>query len=164
MCRKDVTIKTSVCNTRHRANMSHTRFLYHIVFRTKGGEPVIGATWENELHKYLGGIVKGWKGIAIEIYGMPDHVHLLVLMVACDFAAFMRELKANSSKWAKRHNSKFSWQRRYGAFTVSPSVADKVRAYINNQKAHHAKLSFEDEYVELLNKHGVEYDRQYLWD
>ena len=81
--------------------MSHTRFLYHIVFRTKGGEPLIGPSWENELYKYLGGIVKGLKGIAIEINGMPDHVHLLVLLVPCDFAAFMRELKASSSKWAK---------------------------------------------------------------
>lgn len=55
--------------------MSHTRFLYHIVFRTKGGEPLIGSSWEAELHKYLGEIVKGWKGIPIEINGMPDHVH-----------------------------------------------------------------------------------------
>lgn len=76
----------------------------------------------------------------------------------------MRELKASSSKWAKRHSPKFAWQRRYGAFTVSPSVADKVRAYIKNQKNHHVGQSFEDEYLELLEKHGVEFDRQYLWD
>ncbi len=108
--------------------------------------------------------MKGWRGIAIEINGMPDHVHLLVLLAPCDFSAFMRELKASSSKWAKRHSPNFSWQRRYGAFTVSPSVADKVRAYIKNQKNHHAGQSFEDEYLELLEKHGVEFDRQYLWD
>lgn len=144
--------------------MSHTRFLYHIVFRTKGGEPLIGASWENELYRYLGGIVKGWKGIPIEINGMPDHVHLLVLLVPCDFPAFMRELKANSSKWAKQYNPTFSWQRRYGAFTVSTSVADKLRSYIKNQKNHHAKQSFENEYLELLERHGVEFDRQYLWD
>lgn len=144
--------------------MSHTRLLYHIVFRTKGGEPLIGFSWESELYKYLGGIVKGLKGIAIEINGMPDHVHLLVLLVPCDFAAFMRGLKASSSKWAKRHHPDFFWQRRYGAFTVSSSVADKVRTYIKNQKSHHAAQSFEDEYLELLERHGVEFDRQYLWD
>jgi REP element-mobilizing transposase RayT len=116
------------------------------------------------LYRYLGGIVKGWKGIAIEINGMPDHVHLLVLLLPCDFAVFMRELKASSSKWAKRHNPNFSWQRRYGAFTVSSSVAEKVRSYIKNQKTHHAKQSFEDEYLELLVRHGVEFERQYLWD
>ena len=144
--------------------MAHTRFVYHIVFRTKGGEPLIDASWENELHRYLGGIAKGWKGIPIEINGMPDHVHLLVLLLPCDFAAFMRELKANSSKWAKRHNPNFSWQRRYGAFTVSSSVAEKVRSYIKNQKNHQARQSFEDEYLELLVRHGVEFNRQYLWD
>ena len=76
----------------------------------------------------------------------------------------MRELKASSSKWAKRHHSNFAWQRRYGAFTVSSSVAEKVRVYIKNQKVHHANLSFEDEYLELLVKHGVVFDHQYLWD
>jgi len=108
--------------------------------------------------------VKGWKGIPIEINGMPDHVHLLVLLVPCDFPAFMRELKANSSKWAKRYNPNFSWQRRYGAFTVSSSVADRVRSYIMGQKNHHAEQSFENEYLELLVRHGVDFDRQYLWD
>ena len=144
--------------------MSHTRFLYHIVFRTKGGEPLIGASWESELYRYLGGIVKGWKGIAMEINGMPDHVHLLVLLVLCDFTAFMSELKANSSKWAKRHDRNFAWQRRYGAFTVSSSIADKVRSYIKKQKSHHAKRTFESEFLELLVRHGVEFDCHYLWD
>jgi REP element-mobilizing transposase RayT len=144
--------------------MSHTRFLYHIVFRTKGGKPLIGCSWEGELYKYLGGIVKGWKGVPIIINGMPDHVHLLVLLAPCDFPAFMRELKAYSSKWAKQHEPDFAWQRRYGAFTVSSSVADKVREYIKNQKIHHAKLTFEDEYLSLLSKHNVEFDRTYLWD
>lgn len=125
---------------------------------------MIGSSWENELYRYLGGIVRGLKGIAIEINGMPDHVHLLVLLAACDFPAFMRKLKTGSSKWAKRHNPNFSWQRRYGAFSVSSSVAEKVRKYIKNQKYHHARQSFENEYVELLEKHGVEFDRQYLWD
>jgi len=134
------------------------------VFRSKAGEPLIGASWENELYRYLGGIVRGWKGIAIEINGMPDHVHLLILLAPCDLPAFMRELKASSSKWAKRHNPNFSWQRRYGAFTVSSSVAEKVRMYIKRQKSHHANQSFEDEYLGLLEKHGVEFDRQYLWD
>jgi len=125
---------------------------------------MISAAWENDLYKYLGGIVKGWKGVPIIINGMPDHVHLLVLLAPCDFAAFMRELKAYSSKWAKQHNQHFAWQRRYGAFTVSSSVADKVREYIRNQKKHHSKRSFEDEYLELLVKHGVEFEPDYLWD
>jgi len=144
--------------------MSHTRFLYHIVFGTKDRFPLISESWEAELYRYLAGIVKNHRGDLIEINGTPDHVHLLVRLDPGDFPAFMRELKASSSKWAKRHQSKFSWQRRYGAFTVSESAADAVRDYIRNQKAHHRKRTFEEEYVELLRRHNVEFDETYLWD
>ena len=144
--------------------MSHTRFLYHIVFGTKDRFPLIGESWENELYAYLAGIVKNHNGDVIAINGMPDHVHLLVRLEPCDFAAFMRELKASSSKWAKRHAPKFAWQRRYGAFTVSESAVGVVRDYIRNQKAHHRKRTFEDEYVELLRRHNVEFDGRYVWE
>ena len=143
--------------------MSHTRFLYHIVFGTKDRFPLIGESWENELYAYLTGIVKSHNGDAIAINGMPDHVHLLVRLEPCDFPAFMRELKASSSKGAKRHQPKFAWQRRYGAFTVSESAVDAVRSYIRNQKVHHRKRTFEDEYMELLRRHYVEFDEKYVW-
>lgn len=145
--------------------MSHTRFLYHIVFGTKDRLALIGESWENELYAYLGGIVRGLNGDAIAINGMADHIHLLVRFAPCDFPAFMRELKASSSKWAKRHQPKFSWQRRYAAFTVSESAADAVRDYIRRQKVHHAKRTFEDEYAQLLRRHNIEFDEKYyLWD
>ena len=97
---------------------------------------------------------------------MPDHVHLLVRLGPVEaFADFMRELKSGSSGWAKRnHQPKFSWQRRYGAFTVSESASDAVRNYIRNQKEHHTKQSFEDEYKELLRLHNVDFDERYLWE
>jgi REP element-mobilizing transposase RayT len=144
--------------------MSHTRFLYHIVFRTKDGFPFITQRWETELYRYLAGIVKAHKGVAIEINGMPDHIHLLIRLEPCDFPGFMRELKASSSKWAKRHAVKFAWQRRYGAFTVSESAVPAVRKYIKEQKEHHKRRTFESEYVELLNRHGVDFKVEYLWD
>ena len=144
--------------------MSHTRFLYHIVFGTKDRSPLIAERWESELYRYLAGIVKNHKGELIEINGMPDHVHLLVLLAPCDFAAFVRELKASSSKWANRHQAKFSWQRRYGAFTVSESAVDAVRKYIREQKLHHKRRSFEEEYRELLRRHRIEFDDEYLWE
>jgi REP element-mobilizing transposase RayT len=106
--------------------------IYHIIFATKDRFPMIASTWEEELYRYLVGIVKNHKGVVIAINGTPDHVHLLVVLQPCDFPAFMRELKASSSKWAKQHNSKFSWQRRYGAFTVSESAVETVRDYIHN--------------------------------
>lgn len=144
--------------------MSHTRFLYHIVFATKDRFPLISDRWESELYAYLTGIVRNHGGEVIAIGGMPDHIHLLIRLVPCDFPAFMRELKASSSKWAKRHQPKFSWQRRYGAFTVSESAVAAVREYILNQKQHHAKRTFDQEYVGLLRRHNVEYDEKFLWD
>ncbi|MBL8125663.1 MAG: IS200/IS605 family transposase [Pyrinomonadaceae bacterium] len=144
--------------------MSHTRFLFHIVFGTKDRFPLINESWENELYAYLTGIVKKHNGNVIAINGMSDHIHILVRLEPGDFPAFMRELKASSSKWAKKHQPKFSWQRRYGAFTVSESAVDTVRNYIRNQKEHHRKRTFEDEYLELLRRHKVEFDEKYLWE
>jgi REP element-mobilizing transposase RayT len=146
--------------------MSHTHFLYHIVFATKDRFPLISERWASEMHRYLGGIVKNLKGEPIEINGVPDHVHLLVrLGPVVNFSDFMRELKASSSKWAKQaHEPKFSWQRRYGAFTVSESASASVRDYIRRQKEHHAKQPFEAEYKQLLRLHNIEFDENYLWD
>lgn len=146
--------------------MSHTHFLFHIVFGTKDRMPLIAETWEKELYKYIGGIIRNNGGIPIEMNGMPDHGHILTrLSLKHTFPDFMRDLKASSSRWIRRnHQSKFSWQRRYGAFTVSESACEAVRKYIKNQKIHHTSLSFEDEYKELLRLHKIEFNEQYLWD
>ncbi len=144
--------------------MSHTRLVYHIVFRTKDSFPFITERWETDLYKYISGIVKAKGGKVIAINGMPDHIHLLIVLPACDLPAFIRDLKANSSKWAKDHSPKFSWQRRYGAFTVSESVTPGVRDYIRDQKEHHKKRTFEEEYVSLLKKHHVEYNSDHIWE
>lgn len=145
--------------------MSYTHLLYHIVFATKDRIPLIAASWEAELYKYLGGIIKNHGGEAIEINGMSEHLHVLSrLQPLPTIPDFMRELKASSSKWAKRHQPKFSWQRRYAAFTVSESMCETVRKYIQNQKIHHAKQPFEDEFTDVLRLHNVEFDERYLWD
>lgn len=146
--------------------MSHTHFLYHIVFATKDRLPLIQPGWETELYSYMSGIVKNCGGRSLEINGMPDHGHLLTrLTPTIKFSDFMRELKSGSSRWVKQnHDPKFSWQRRYGAFTVSESAADAVRKYIREQKEHHRRQTFEDEYKSLLTKHNIEFDDRYLWD
>ena len=126
---------------------------------------MIHESWESELYKYLGGIVRNHRGKAIEINGMPDHVHLLVRLQPVEaIADFLRELKASSSKRAKGKAPSFGWQRRYAAFSVSESVSDAVRRYIQNQKEHHKKQTFEEEYVELLRLHNVPFDLKYLWE
>lgn len=145
--------------------MSYTHLLYHIVFATKDRIQLILPTWENELYRYLGGIIKNHGGEPIEINGMTEHAHVFARLKPIPaLPDFMRELKASSSKWAKQHNPIFSWQRRYGAFTVSESMSDAVRQYVRNQKLHHRGQTFEDEFVDLLRLHNVDYDPKYLWD
>ena len=146
--------------------MSYTQIYLHLVFATKDRLPLISKDWESEMYRYLGGIVGGLGGEPIEINGMPEHVHALgrfppVLAIS----DVVRGIKANSSKWARRtHLSKFGWQRRYGAFSVSESLVDRVREYIRHQKLHHQKQTFEDEYRELLRLHHIDFDDGYLWD
>ncbi|MEP6705092.1 MAG: transposase, partial [Acidobacteriota bacterium] len=112
------------------------------------------------------GIVRNHHGIAIEINGVPDHVHLLVRLEPVNAVSdFLSKLKSLSSGWTRRtHQPLFRWQRRYAAFSVSESVAGTVRHYIRNQKEHHKKQTFEEEYKELLRLHNVHFDDRYIWE
>jgi REP element-mobilizing transposase RayT len=136
---------------------------YHIVFSTKERRPFIKNTWQPDLHSYLGGIINGMKGVAEIVGGVEDHVHLLVSLrpVHC-IADVLRDLKKDSSAWAKKFDRRFSWQEGYAAFTVSPTATDAVRRYIANQEEHHRKFSFIDELKSLLPAAGIEYDEKYL--
>jgi putative transposase len=146
--------------------MSHTHFLYHIVFATKDRMPLISPAWESELYKYLGGIIRNLNGEPIEIGGDRDHAHVLTrLGPTTALSDFMRELKSGSSRWVRQtHQPKFSWQRRYGAFSVSESASSNVRKYIQNQKTRHKRQAFEEEYKGLLLMHRIAFDEKYLWD
>ena len=145
---------------------TYTNLLYHLVFSTKNRQPWIAPEIEEELYRYVGGIVRGEGGTLLEVNGMPDHVHLLVkLKPARAVSEILQHIKGNSSKWlneTKMRVRKFGWQDGYAAFTVSESQV-AVRRYIQNQKSHHRRTSYEDELLALLNKHGVEYDERYLW-
>lgn len=114
--------------------------------------------------QYMGGIVRGLGGIALEIGGIEDHVHLLVKVPpTIKYSDFLRDLKANSSKWAKGNGvPKFGWQRRYGSFTVSESQVEVVRNYIKQQEVHHKKFDFTAEFETLLRNNGIEVDG-YVW-
>ena len=147
---------------------SYTCLHYHIVFSTKHRAPIITAEIRTRLWEYLGGIVVGHRGIPIQIGGIEDHVHLLVtLRQQPALADFIRALKAGSSHWM--HDTfpgahQFSWQTGYGAFTVSHSARDAVKAYIANQEEHHKRQAFQDEFRGLLKNHEIEFDEKYLWD
>jgi putative transposase len=145
-------------------NMSYTNLLYHIVYGTKGRLPLITDETKPRLHEYLGGTVRGLGGIAFEINGMNDHVHLLVkIPPSVAVSDFMRDLKSNSSKKGKElTNNKFGWQRRFGAFTVSESQFEIIRIYIKNQEEHHEKFDFKHEFEMLLKGNNIEVD-DFVW-
>jgi REP element-mobilizing transposase RayT len=145
-----------------------TKLFYHIVFSTKHRRPLITPEIETDLHKYIGGIIRGIDGSCVEINGIADHLHILaVLPPKIAVSDALRDIKASSSKWL--HESKsgvngFSWQDGFSAFSVSKSQVGPVQAYVRDQKAHHRQFDYQAELIGLLDKHGVEYDERYLWD
>ena len=147
---------------------THHQLLYHFVFSTKNRKPYLQPATRDSVFEYLGGTVRGLKGVPIRIGGWVDHVHLLVkLRTTHCVADFMRDVKANSSKHFNESSglfAKFGWQDGYGCFTVSANSKRKVIAYIENQVRHHANESYQDEYLRLLELSGADYDERYLWD
>src|SRR5262245_17399192 len=132
---------------------SFTNLIYHIVFSMKDRQPLIRDTHQSRFYEYIGGTIRGLGAIPLTINGTEDHVHLLAkLRPDKALSDVLRDLKANASGWM--HDvfpdlKDFSWQRGYGAFTVSQSNVEKVHEYIARQKEHHQKKSFRDEFVEF---------------
>jgi putative transposase len=149
--------------------MSHSYVsnLMHCTFSTKDRYPFIDPDLESRLWPYLGGIAKENRMKALAIGGTADHVHaLLSLPGMMSFAKAIQLIKGGSSKWIHDtfpNQKKFAWQEGYGAFSVSASQVPKTIAYINNQKEHHRKKTFQEEFLELLKKHGIEYDSRYVF-
>lgn len=139
-----------------------------IVFAVRGRENLIHSEWEEELYKYIAGIVRNKEQKLIAINGMPDHIHILVGMRPnCCLSDLVREIKKSSNQFVKEKNLsnfKFQWQEGYGAFSYSHSSLDKVIEYINNQKEHHKKQSFKEEYKTFLNKFQIEFKDEYLFE
>ena len=146
--------------------MSYTNLVYHIVYGTKDRSPLITKELRPELHRFLGGLVTDLHGTSLEINGVADHVHVLArIKPVISISEFLGKLKSRSSGWANRKiHGRFKWQVKYGAFTVSQSQVDRVRAYIRNQEAHHSRISFEDEFKSLLTNHGLDFEEKYLWE
>jgi len=140
----------------------------HIIFSTKYREPIIHQSVENELYRYIGGICKEMECPPIKIGGYTDHVHLLcMLSKKIALMDLLEEVKSHSSNWIKTKSvelKNFYWQNGYGAFSVNPSEIDRVITYIENQKEHHRKKTFQDEYRAFLKKYKVEYDERYIWE
>ena len=139
-----------------------TQNFYHAVFSTKNRTALITPQIEPRLFPFIGGIVRDKGAVLVAIGGMPDHVHLLLRYPPnLAHSDLLRHVKGRSSKWVNETfpgGGGFSWQEGYGGFTVSKSSVSQVERYILNQKAHHETLDFKTEFLELLRKHGVEFD------
>jgi putative transposase len=139
----------------------------HLVFSTKQRLPQITADIQPRLFEYIGGILRNHSSCLIAAGGMPDHVHLLVSLGRTVAAAeAVRLIKSNSSAWMHNELSlpDFRWQDGYGAFAVSYSTIDSVKLYLANQVQHHTHKTFQDEFLEFLRRHELEWDERYIWD
>jgi REP element-mobilizing transposase RayT len=149
-------------------SQSLVRNLVHLVFSTKHRKLWIPTSVQPRLWAYQTGIFQQWESPAIVIGGVDDHVHaLFTLSKNYALKKIVEEVKKGSSKWMKVEGTgqaDFQWQAGYAAFSVSPSKLADVQQYIENQAAHHRRISFQDELRELFRRHGVKFDENYVWD
>jgi putative transposase len=146
---------------------SYTSCLFHCVFSTKNREPLIDEKIRERLWPFIGGIAREHGMRALEVGGVSDHTHMLLSLPATlPIARAMQLIKSGSSRFVKEtfaHCRGFAWQEGYGAFSVSVSVRERTIAYIRNQEKHHKRRTFQEEVLEFLEAHGIEYDPRYLW-
>ena len=147
---------------------SYRKLFVHIVFCTKVRITFIDDQIEQELFSYLGGIAKNMECPPVKIGGYRNHVHILcILSQKVLLMTLIEKLKSGSSQWIKTQGAKyqyFYWQSGYAAFSVSPGSVQDVKNYIDLQKDHHKRISFQDEYLEFLKQNHMEYDERYIWD
>lgn len=147
---------------------TYSQIYIQIVFAVKYRQSLIHASWEEELYKYITGIVtnKGQKMLAIN--GMPDHIHIFIGMKpSCCLSDLVREIKKASNEFIEEKKftkHKFQWQGGFGAFSYSHSSLDNVIRYIKNQKQHHRKKTFKEEYEEFLTLFQIEFKDEYLFE
>ena len=145
---------------------SYVSVYVHYVFSTKNRQKMITPDFESRLWAYMGGIARENKMKALAIGGVEDHVHLLLsLSSTLSIAKAIQLIKGGSSHLVHETFSAhrdFEWQEGYGAFSVSISHIDDTIDYVNNQREHHHKMTFQEEYIAILKKHGIEYDERYV--
>jgi REP element-mobilizing transposase RayT len=147
---------------------TYTQLNVHGVFSVLGRENLLLDKFRPELFRYITGILKNIKQFPLAVNGYKDHVHIFFeLHPTTSISEIMQIVKQNSSKWINDNrfvSRRFNWQSGYGAFTYSRSQRDNVIKYIINQEKHHAKRSFKNEYLELLQKFEIDYNDAYLFD
>jgi putative transposase len=148
---------------------SLAKILVHTVFSTKERQPFLrDKALREELHRYLGGILANLDCQPIIVGGVEDHVHLLcALSRTCEPAAMVKEVKRGSSLWVKTKvadSQDFAWQNGYGVFSIGFSQMASLRDYVAGQEEHHRKVSFADEFRQLLRRYEIAFGERYVWD
>ena len=147
---------------------SLSKIYIHLIFHIKTTSPKIRENDLERLHNYIGKLVKTTGCVEIKAGGIGDHVHVLfILSKDVTISQIVEEIKRNSSRWIKNLDSVyyhfFAWQGGYAAYSISQSVVDKTLQYIANQKEHHTKHSFAEEYRAFLKLYNVEYDENFVF-
>jgi REP element-mobilizing transposase RayT len=145
---------------------TYTQIHIHAVFAVQNRISLIQKDWQDELYKYITGIMTNNGHKLLQIGGMPDHIHILFGMRPTQaLSDLMKDIKGDSSLWINKKQfikGKFNWQEGFGAFSYGKSQIDKVVKYIQQQEKHHKKHDFEEEYLELLKLFDVEFDERYI--
>ncbi|MDO5447604.1 MAG: IS200/IS605 family transposase [Prevotellaceae bacterium] len=144
---------------------TYTQCYFHLIFSVKNRMSLLDEMTTLKLYPYIAGACKSRGHSLIAIGGMPDHIHLLVSMAPTEgLSAFVQSIKIQATKWIHENTSiaYFSWQSGYAAFSYSRSLLPKVEEYINNQKEHHRKHSFDEEIRAILDKSGIDYNENFI--
>ena len=146
---------------------TYTQLHIQFVFAVQNRASLIQPSWEEELFRYITGIVKNHKHKMLAINGMPDHIHIFLgLHPTQSISNLMQTVKGESSEWIKKKGfvrGKFQWQEGYGAFSYSHERVNQIVNYVMNQKEHHKSRPFMDEYRELLEEFKIAFDQQYIF-
>ena len=145
-----------------------TQLYTQLVFAVQGRQNIIQNRFEEDVYKYITGIIQNKGHKLISINGMPDHIHIFIGMKPKEaISDLVRDVKKDSSKLINSKNwirGKFNWQEGFGGFSYGHSQISDVANYIDNQKKHHKKRTFKEEYLELLKKFKIEFDKRYLFE
>ncbi len=148
-------------------SQSLSKLYVHIIFHVKDEIVSIKKEDKQDLYAYMGSVIKDLESIPILINGTLNHVHIMAIMSKnISLSKFLEDIKRHSSRWIKtkgEHYQKFAWQGGYAGFSISPSLCEKTKNYIQNQEEHHKKLSFKEELILFLKEYNIEYDEKYLW-
>ena len=147
---------------------TYTQIYLQIIFAVKGRQSLLPKSNNDELQKYITGIIKNNGQKLLAINNMPDHIHIFIgFGTTITISDLLRDIKANSSRFINEKRwfpGRFEWQKGYGAFSYSRSQLDNVVKYVMNQQQHHKRRTFREEYIDFLQKFEVEYNPKYLFE